>query len=111
MVSLEHWDKGLIPSQAQWVKDLVLLHLWHRWKLRPGSDPWPKNSQCYGVAKKRKKKKLKKKKADILRARLYSALLLPAPRIVCVGGDKLHRENTGCGEKSDQVLLLFSYET
>ena len=28
---------------TQWVKDLVLLHLWYRLQLRLGFDPWPRN--------------------------------------------------------------------
>ena len=42
MVQWDQWPSGstgLIP--AQWVKDLVLLQLWHRSQLQLGSDPWP----------------------------------------------------------------------
>ena len=41
-----------VQSQvAQWVKDLVLPQLWLRSRLHLGSDPWPRNSICHGVAK------------------------------------------------------------
>lgn len=42
----KRWDTGLIPSLAQWVKDLVLS------QLRLGSDPWPRSSICHEVGKK-----------------------------------------------------------
>lgn len=38
--SLEQWDAGSIPNVAQWL----------------GSDPWPINSICHGVAQKKKEK-------------------------------------------------------
>ena len=60
-VSLEHWDVGLHPSWAQWVKDPVLLQLQLRSHLWLGSDPGPMNSICHGVAKKEKKKESKEK--------------------------------------------------
>ena len=47
------------PSQAQWVKDLVLTQLRLRWQIGLGSDPWPGNSICLGAAKKEKEKKKK----------------------------------------------------
>ena len=50
---LECWDTGSIPSPAQWVKDLVLSKLQCSSQLWLGSDPWPRNSICHGVAKKR----------------------------------------------------------
>ena len=34
---------GLIPSPDQWVKDLILLQLWHRGQLQLRFDPWPGN--------------------------------------------------------------------
>ena len=59
-----HEDKGLVPGFTQWVRDLVLLWLWHRsaavapigplaWELPYAADS----------ALKIKKKKKKKKKA------------------------------------------------
>ena len=45
-VSWEPWDIGLIPSQAQWVKDPALPQLWLGWQLQLRSDPWPGNSMC-----------------------------------------------------------------
>ena len=57
-VSWERWDKGLIPSPAQCVKDLAL-QLWLRLRLRLESDRWPGNSTCLGVAKNEKKKERK----------------------------------------------------
>ena len=56
-VSWEHWDTDSISSLAQWVKDPVLLQLRLRSWLRLGSDSWPGNSICCGVAKKEKEKK------------------------------------------------------
>ena len=50
-VSWECSVTGLIPGLAQWVKDLVLLQLWLRSKLQLRSDPWSKNSICFGAAK------------------------------------------------------------
>ena len=50
-VSWEHWDVGLIPILAQWIKDLVLLQLWFGSQLWLRSDPWPGNSICHRAAK------------------------------------------------------------
>ena len=61
MISQEHWDTGSIPGLAWWVKILALLKLWHRLQLWLGSDPWPRNSLCCGVAKRGEKKKKEKK--------------------------------------------------
>ena len=55
-VSLQHWDAGLIPSPAQWVKDLTFPQLQFRLQQRLRSDPWPGNCICHRVAKKEKKK-------------------------------------------------------
>ena len=49
VASWEHWDAGLIPGLAQWVKD-------PRSQLPLRSDPWPRNSVFPGAAKKKKKK-------------------------------------------------------
>ena len=57
-VSWEHWDKGWIPSLAQWVKDLELPQLQVKLQLWLRSDPWPGNSICQRVAKKKKKGQL-----------------------------------------------------
>ena len=52
VASPEHWNPGFNPGPVQWVKDLVLPQLWCRLQLRLRSDPWPRNSICYMVAKK-----------------------------------------------------------
>lgn len=53
--SCEHWDKGSIPSQEQWVKDPTLPQLRLSLQLWLGSDPWPGNTT--GPPKKKEKKK------------------------------------------------------
>ena len=53
VASLEHWDADSIPSQAQWVKDLVLPQLRYRSQLWLGSDPLPEKSIYHRMAKKR----------------------------------------------------------
>ena len=53
VVSWEHWDTGVIPGPAQWVKDPTLLQLWLRLWLWLRSDPWPWNSMsCAGQKEK-----------------------------------------------------------
>ena len=42
---------SLAQHSGSGVEDLVLLQLWL------GSDPWPRNSICHGVAEKEKRKK------------------------------------------------------
>ena len=51
-------------NQAEWVKDLELLQLWHRSKLWFGFVPWPRIFHVPWVQPKKKEKK-KKKKAGI----------------------------------------------
>ena len=48
------WVTGSIPGLAQWVKDLVLLQLWHRLKLWLGFYPWPGNFHMPWVQPKKK---------------------------------------------------------
>ena len=52
---------GLISSPAQWVKDLVLLQLWHSHSSGLDSIPGPGTSICTGAARKKRKKKKRKK--------------------------------------------------
>ena len=68
VVSLQRQDTGLIPSLVQWVKDPKLPQRQCRSHLQLRSDPWPRNSICYGAAMK-KMRKLKNKtcpQTDIL---------------------------------------------
>ena len=58
MAQCDQWRLGTqVRSVVLWVKDLVLLQLRLRSQLLLGSDSWPGNSICQGVAKKGKKKK------------------------------------------------------
>ena len=54
--SWEHWNEGLIPGPAQWVRDLALPQLWLGLQLWLESDPWPGKFICPRVAKKENKK-------------------------------------------------------
>ena len=58
----DHGIAGLIPSPAQWVKDLALLQLQLRWQLWLRSGPWPGKSICFRETKKKKAKKKKKER-------------------------------------------------
>ena len=58
VLSWKLWDTGLIPGLAQWAKDPLLLQLQLRSQLQLGCDPWPRNSICWGAAKKKKKEKV-----------------------------------------------------
>ena len=50
--SWEHWEVGLVPGPAQWVKDLALPQLWLSLRLWLGPDTRPGSSICCGAAKK-----------------------------------------------------------
>ena len=65
-VSWECWNAGLIPSPAQWVKDLVLLKPWLRSHVQHGYDPCDGNSICRGGSQKKKKKKKRIENGKIL---------------------------------------------
>ena len=55
VASWEHCDAGSIPGPVPWVKELVLP------PFVPGrDDPWPRNSICYGSARKTKTKTKRK---------------------------------------------------
>ena len=45
-----------VPPMAQWVKDAVLLKLWHRLKLQLGLDPWLGNFHMLWVQPKNNNK-------------------------------------------------------
>ena len=47
-VAWEHWDMGLIPGPAWWVKDPALSQLWLSLRLQIGSDPWLGASYAVG---------------------------------------------------------------
>ena len=53
--SWQCWDTGSNPRLARLVKNLALPQLQLRLQLLLGSDPWPRNSICHGVAGKKKK--------------------------------------------------------
>ena len=49
-------DTGSIPGPVHWVKGSgIAITVECRPQLCLGSDPWPRNSICHGVAKKEKK--------------------------------------------------------
>ena len=54
-VTVEAWVRFLVWCSG--LKDLVLLQLWGRLKLRLGFSPCPGNSMALGVAIKKKKTK------------------------------------------------------
>ena len=56
--SWECWEKGLIPSPAQWIKDQALPQLQLRLQLWLRSDTWLRNSVGHEAAKKEKTKLL-----------------------------------------------------
>ena len=82
--NLESTDAGLIPSLAQWVKDLLLLQLWLRLDLIPGLGTlyarWcpkmKKKKNSYPTA-------IHKVQIDTLPVLLFH-LLLPALPILCL---------------------------
>ena len=53
---------GMMPSLVQWVKNPMLLQLWHRSQLWLGFDPWPGNFHMLWLSLKKEKKKKKKKR-------------------------------------------------
>ena len=55
-------QQHLHQQDAGLIKDPVFPQLW---QLRLGSDPWPGNSICSGVAKKKEKKKTNKNKQGV----------------------------------------------
>ena len=56
VASLQRQGTGVIPSLAQWVKDLVLLQLRHRLQLWLPSDPWLGTPYTIGRPNKKRKK-------------------------------------------------------
>ena len=57
MIWLVYGSTSSIPELQQWVKDPVLLPLWHRSQLGLRSNPWPGSFQGPGDSQKRKKTK------------------------------------------------------
>ena len=55
---------GLIPSPAQWVKDLALLQLGGRLQPQLGFDLWPRNFHMLWVWPKKGKKQKQKQKTN-----------------------------------------------
>ena len=72
-------DTGSIPST--WLKDPALTQLWCRSQLRLGSDPWPGNSICCQVAKKKKEKE----KKCTLKMTYFTIFLVCGQWLKCLG--------------------------
>ena len=54
----QHLRSTGMQPQSLWVKNPALSQLQCRLQLQLGCDPWPRNSICCRVAKKREKKKI-----------------------------------------------------
>lgn len=69
------------PAWHSGLKDLGLLHLWHRSQLRLGSSLWLGNSKCCkGWLKKREREKKKEEGSEMCVERVVSSSLpLPLP--------------------------------
>ena len=69
-----------IASLAQWVKDLVLVQLWHRSQLWLGFNPWPANFHMLQV---RLEKKNKGSKVTSLASAGYDRRLIKSVFCYC----------------------------